>query len=336
MARSARRRATRRSARPTCSGRVCRPGRARPRGSPREGRGPPGPRAREPDGDAKWSPQRSSTSASRRSSPPRPRREATRNRPPWGATDPGTVVGTVGYMSPEQVRGEAVDHRSDIFSLGCVLHEMLSGRRAFARGTVAETMTAILREDATALSESGRAVPPALERIVAHCLEKKPEQRFQSASDLAFRFSESVRRVRGRCRRVGGSAPRGGWRWLAGGLAALVVAAVGYGVGRGAAAPEAMQPVGVRFMQVTDLPGRGVQAQSLARRQDGRFREPAGRRRRRVCTTGRRPQPDQPHAGLREGRHRAGVRSGRRADRVPLRMRRRGRLRDGRDWRVTS
>src|SRR4030095_8397165 len=101
-------------------------------------------------------------------------------------TDPGTVVGTVGYMSPEQVRGEAVDHRSDIFSLGCVLHEMLSGRRAFARGTVAETMTAILREDATALSESGRAIPPALERIVAHCLEKKPEQRFQSASDLAF------------------------------------------------------------------------------------------------------------------------------------------------------
>ena len=101
-------------------------------------------------------------------------------------TDPGTVVGTVGYMSPEQVRGEAVDHRSDIFSLGCVLHEMLSGRRAFARGTVAETMTAILREDAAPVAESGRAVPPALERIVSHCLEKKPEQRFQSASDLAF------------------------------------------------------------------------------------------------------------------------------------------------------
>ncbi len=76
-------------------------------------------------------------------------------------TDPGSVVGTVGYMSPEQVRGDAVDHRSDIFSLGCVLQEMLTGRRAFERTTAAETMTAILREDPASLAETGRAIPPA-------------------------------------------------------------------------------------------------------------------------------------------------------------------------------
>jgi eukaryotic-like serine/threonine-protein kinase len=170
-------------------------------------------------------------------------------------TDPGTVVGTVGYMSPEQVRGDAVDHRSDIFSLGCVLHEMLSGRRAFARETVAETMTAILREDAAPLAGTGRIVPPALERIVSHCLEKKPEQRFQSASDLAFDLSNpSAASGAG----AGAAAvPRrsAAWRWLAGGLAALLVAAVGYGVGRGAAAPEVTKPARVRFMQITDLPG---------------------------------------------------------------------------------
>ncbi len=170
-------------------------------------------------------------------------------------TDPGTVVGTVGYMSPEQVRGEAVDHRSDIFSLGCVLHEMLSGRRAFARGTVAETMTAILREDAAPLAESGRAVPPALERIVSHCLEKKPEQRFQSASDLAFDLAN----LSGSSGAVAGASavPRRGaaWRWLAGGLAALLLVGVGYRAGPRRGCPEARQPAAVRFMQITDLPG---------------------------------------------------------------------------------
>jgi eukaryotic-like serine/threonine-protein kinase len=170
-------------------------------------------------------------------------------------TDPGTVVGTVGYMSPEQVRGEAVDHRSDIFSLGCVLHEMLSGRRAFARGTVAETMTAILREDAAPMAESGRAVPPALERIVSHCLEKKPDQRFQSASDLAFDLA-NVSGSSGAG--VGAVAVRRGGRvsrWLGGGLAVLLLSVVSFWAGRGAAAPEATQPARVRFTQITDLPG---------------------------------------------------------------------------------
>ena len=101
-------------------------------------------------------------------------------------TDPGMVMGTVGYMSPEQVRGDAVDHRSDIFSFGAVLYEMLTGRRAFSRDTAAETMTAILRDDPPELVETGRSIPPALDRLVRHCLEKRSEDRFQSARDLAF------------------------------------------------------------------------------------------------------------------------------------------------------
>jgi serine/threonine protein kinase/Tol biopolymer transport system component len=101
-------------------------------------------------------------------------------------TDPGTVMGTVGYMSPEQVRGQAVDHRSDIFAFGAILYEMLSGKRAFHGGSAAETMSAILKEDPPDLLATNRTVSPALERILHHCLEKNPEERFQSARDLAF------------------------------------------------------------------------------------------------------------------------------------------------------
>jgi hypothetical protein len=101
-------------------------------------------------------------------------------------TDPGVVVGTVGYMSPEQVRGTHADHRSDIFALGCVLFEMLAGRRAFQRETAAETMTAILKDDVPEWPETGRHVPPALDRLLRRCLEKKPEERLQSARDLAL------------------------------------------------------------------------------------------------------------------------------------------------------
>src|SRR5262249_49628335 len=100
-------------------------------------------------------------------------------------TEPGTVMGTVGYMAPEQVRGETVDARADLFSLGVVLYELLTGRRAFARDSAADSITAILRdapEDVSAL----RPVPAALARVVARCLEKSPGLRFQSASDLAF------------------------------------------------------------------------------------------------------------------------------------------------------
>ncbi len=104
-------------------------------------------------------------------------------------TDAGTVLGTVGYMSPEQVRGQVVDARSDIFSLGCVVHEMLTGQRAFLRETGAETMTAILREDAQSLPDG---CPPSLARVVERCLEKAPAERFQSARDLAFALESAT------------------------------------------------------------------------------------------------------------------------------------------------
>src|ERR1041385_3234835 len=101
-------------------------------------------------------------------------------------TDPGMVMGTIGYMSPEQLRGQLADHRSDIFSFGAILYEMLSGRRAFRGESTADTISAILREEPPDLSSTNRNINPALERVVNHCLEKNPEERFNSARDLAF------------------------------------------------------------------------------------------------------------------------------------------------------
>jgi hypothetical protein len=103
-----------------------------------------------------------------------------------GHTEPGTVMGTVGYMSPEQVRGQFVDQRSDLFSFGSVLYEMLSGRMAFRRDTRADTMSAILTSEPEELLQTGGGGGAGLDRVVRHCLEKNPEQRFQSARDLAF------------------------------------------------------------------------------------------------------------------------------------------------------
>jgi eukaryotic-like serine/threonine-protein kinase len=101
-------------------------------------------------------------------------------------TTPGTVMGTVGYMSPEQVRGMPADHRSDIFSFGTVLYEMLSGKRAFAGGSSVETMHAILKVEPPEIDTTAARIPPGLERIVRHCMEKNPADRFQSARDLTF------------------------------------------------------------------------------------------------------------------------------------------------------
>jgi eukaryotic-like serine/threonine-protein kinase len=106
-------------------------------------------------------------------------------------TEPGVVMGTLGYMSPEQVRGQPADHRSDIFSFGAVLYEMLSGKRAFAGGSAADTMSAILREDPPELATAEPSLSPALDRIVRRCLEKDPQHRFHSAHDLGFAL-ESV------------------------------------------------------------------------------------------------------------------------------------------------
>ncbi len=102
------------------------------------------------------------------------------------ASEAGTVLGTVGYMSPEQVRGKAADQRSDLFSFGVVLYEMLAGRKAFVGDSSVEVMNAILKEDPPEIATLGREVPPALDRILRRCLEKNPQERFQSARDLAF------------------------------------------------------------------------------------------------------------------------------------------------------
>ena len=101
-------------------------------------------------------------------------------------TAEGVMLGTAGYMSPEQVRGQKADRRSDIFSFGVMLYEMLSGQRAFHRSTGADTASAILKEEPADLLAAGRNIPMTLDRIVRHCLEKNPEERFQSARDLAF------------------------------------------------------------------------------------------------------------------------------------------------------
>jgi serine/threonine-protein kinase len=120
------------------------------------------------------------------------------------ATEAGTVLGTLGYMSPEQVRGEAADARSDIFSFGCVLYEMLAGRRAFSGESPGQTMAAILRDQPPEIAAPGTQVPEGVDRIVRRCLEKSPGERFQSAGDLSFALKESLGSG------VAKSAP-GGW-----------------------------------------------------------------------------------------------------------------------------
>src|SRR5262249_32059902 len=105
-------------------------------------------------------------------------------------TQPGMILGTIGYMSPEQVKGRPADPRSDIFSFGAVLYEMLSGRHAFRRETAAETISAILKEDPPELSGTRPDIVAGLDRIVRHCLQKDPNRRFQSANDLVFSLTE--------------------------------------------------------------------------------------------------------------------------------------------------
>jgi serine/threonine protein kinase len=137
-------------------------------------------------------------------------------------TSPGAVLGTAGYMSPEQVRAEAVDYRSDIFSLGVVLAESLAGRNPFERGSAVESMAAILRDDPVELPET---VSPGLRQIVAHCLEKEPERRFHSARDLAFAL-RTVSSSRGSgsspALAPAAPAPRRHWLWPAIGGAAVM------------------------------------------------------------------------------------------------------------------
>ncbi len=152
-------------------------------------------------------------------------------------TDPGVVMGTVGYMAPEQVRGQEADHRADIFAFGAILYEMLTGRRAFQGETMAETMTAILKEEPHDITEINSKVQPQLERVVRHCLEKQPEDRFQSARDLGFDL-ESLSLVSGASKTSIPVEPatrqRRSWPLLAGIALALlaVVFVAGIFVGR--------------------------------------------------------------------------------------------------------
>jgi hypothetical protein len=136
-------------------------------------------------------------------------------------TKPGVVMGTAGYMAPEQVRGLAADHRTDIFALGAIVYELLSGKRAFHGETSAETMTAILKQESPTLPES---VPEPLRQIVTHCLEKEPDGRFQSARDLGFALAQSVTRSAA----AAISKPRRDWHWP---VTALACAAAGLAAG---------------------------------------------------------------------------------------------------------
>jgi hypothetical protein len=176
-------------------------------------------------------------------------------------TDPGTVLGTVGYMSPEQVRGLPADQRSDIFSLGCVLYEIITGTRAFQRDTGAETMTAILREDPQDLSASGITAPGGVDAVIRHCLEKQPDERFQSARDLAFALHSlsSPSSTSGRAAAL--DAAPAALRvnrsvLLAAGAGAVVLAAAAFFAGRGFGGDvSADASVATTFQQLTDAAG---------------------------------------------------------------------------------
>ena len=169
-------------------------------------------------------------------------------------TEAGVVMGTAGYISPEQVRGQKADQRSDIFSFGAVLYETLSGERAFGGHSAADRASAILKEDPPDLLSSGRNVPAALDRIVRHCLEKDPEHRFQSARDLAFHL-ESSATISESGVKAALPLPKAGvaatWRWL-GAFFALMAVAAGAWWFRGRLEPSSRT---VKFLRLTDYVG---------------------------------------------------------------------------------
>jgi Tol biopolymer transport system component len=181
-------------------------------------------------------------------------------------TLPGMVMGTVGYMSPEQVRGEPCDARSDIFSFGAVLYEMLAGKRAFKRETSAETMTAILHEEPQALNDTGWQCPLELQRILARCLEKNVERRFQSASDLVFAIESLGGTLSGTSTAKSVPQPNARPAWLPWVIAAaLLMGTAVWEIVRPRAAPA--NPLEkAHFTRVTDL--KSVEA---AISPDGRF-----------------------------------------------------------------
>jgi Tol biopolymer transport system component len=171
-------------------------------------------------------------------------------------TELGVVLGTAGYMSPEQVRGQALDHRSDIFSLGAVLYEMLSRKRAFQGNTTADTMSAILKEEPAELSDTGRNLPPALRRIVNRCLEKDPAERFQSACDLAFNLELLSREESGSGTAAALTARGGRSPWMAALVALGVLGAAGLGfLAAQVLRPRPKNSSSVELMRLTDFVG---------------------------------------------------------------------------------
>jgi Tol biopolymer transport system component len=157
--------------------------------------------------------------------------QATSLQTATAGTEPGVVMGTLGYMSPEQVRGRPADARSDIFSFGAILYEMLSGKRAFQGDSAADTMSAILREDPPDPSVTNQTISPGLERIVRHCLEKNPEQRFHSAHDVAFAL-DTLSSTSGSSAVATLAPSRSRPRWWLFAAGALAVGALGLLVGR--------------------------------------------------------------------------------------------------------
>src|SRR5277367_5691920 len=138
-------------------------------------------------------------------------------------TAPGTVMGSVGYMSPEQVRGEQADSRSDIFGFGAILYEMMTGKRAFAADTPVETMNAILKSEPPEIDLEQNRISPGLERIARHCLEKNPADRFQSARDLSFALTALSGTGATAALRAVEAPKRHYWWWAIAGLAALLI-----------------------------------------------------------------------------------------------------------------
>ena len=161
------------------------------------------------------------------------------------ATEPGVVMGTLGYMSPEQIKAKPADARSDIFALGAILYEMLSGQRAFRGDSAGETMAAILKEDPPDLSVTNKSISPGLERIVRHCLEKNPERRFQAAGDVAFDL-EALSAPSGSM--AAGAATRRARRLL---WPALAVLAALMGLGAGALWTSSLRPSPPAYRQLT-------------------------------------------------------------------------------------
>ena len=182
--------------------------------------------------------------------------EATQSPTVSGYTEPGKVMGTVGYMSPEQVRGLPLDHRSDIFSFGTVLFEMLTGGRAFQRETAAETMTAILKEEPAVSSSLLSGEAASLVPVLRHCLEKKPERRYQSARDLAYAL-ETASTATGAAAAVPEppKKKRAALRWL-GALALAAAAAIAAYVLRGSRTEPSVPELGdATLFSLTTDPG---------------------------------------------------------------------------------